>query len=193
MSGLRATAIAILLTAASWCAATSAHAADAPAALHVSVAVCDADDVPPELLDVAERIAGEVYREIGVTIDWTDSACDVDERGLSVNVISRQTCGAAVSDLTLGFAESGSSDATVLYDRVEAFAHRYHVRREVLLGYVMAHELGHLLLPPNSHSPAGLMRAAIDLDLAAAKQLRFTPQQGELIVRKIEGVSVATH
>ena len=193
MSGRRATAIAILITAASWCAATSAHAADAPAALHVSVAVCDADHLPPELIDVAERIAGEVYREIGITIDWVDSACGGDDRGLSVNVISRQTCGAAVSDLTLGFAGSGSSAATVLYDRVEAFAHHYHVRREVLLGYVMAHELGHLLLPPNSHSLEGVMRASIDLELAAARRLRFTPQQGELIVRKIEGVSVATH
>ena len=59
----------------------------------------------------------------------------------------------------------------------------------------MAHELGHLLLPPHSHSPAGVMRATIDLELASAKKLRFTHDQGALIVRKIEGspIAVATH
>jgi hypothetical protein len=62
------------------------------------------------------------------------------------------------------------------------FARRYHVKREVILGYAIAHELGHLLLPPNSHSVGGIMRASLDMKLAAAQRLRFTGDQGRLIV-----------
>jgi hypothetical protein len=98
---------------------------------------------------------------------------------------------------TLGFAESGTRDATVLYDRVKRFSRYYRVNRGVLLGYVIAHELGHLLLPPKSHSVTGVMRGTIDLQLAAAKQLRFTPEEGQLIRRKLEKsaslVALATH
>jgi hypothetical protein len=84
-----------------------------------------------------------------------------------------------------------------LYDRVEFVAHRYHVKREILLGYVIAHELGHLLLPPHSHSETGVMRACLDLELAAAKRLQFTREQGVLILKKVEiwesAATVATH
>ena len=195
MSGLRAAAIGALVTVSSWCAATSAQAANIPATLHVSVAVCDSEHVPPPLMAAAERIAGDAYRAIGVTLDWIDEGCGVGERGLSVNLIARSTSEIEVSDVTLGFAEPGTSAATVLYDRVDAFAHHYRVKREVLLGYAIAHELGHLLLPPHSHSPVGLMRATLDMERASAQVLRFTHEQGELIVRKIEAlpVALATH
>jgi predicted Zn-dependent protease len=96
-----------------------------------------------------------------------------------------------VDSLTVGFAEPGTSVATVLYDRVVFFSRRYHVKREVLLGYAIAHELGHLLLPPNSHSTEGVMRPSINLEQASAKRLRFTSRQAELIARRIENSSVA--
>jgi hypothetical protein len=115
----------------------------------------------------------------------------------AVDITSRDMAGTVVSDQTLGFAESGTRDATVLYDRVKKFARRYHINCGVMLGYVIAHELGHLLLPPKSHSVEGVMRGMIDLQLAAAKQLRFTPEQGELMRRKLEKsvslVALATH
>jgi hypothetical protein len=59
----------------------------------------------------------------------------------------------------------------------------------------MAHEIGHLLLPPNSHSWQGVMRPVINLEEAAAKRLRFTREQGEQIVRRIEtsSLALATH
>jgi len=53
-----------------------------------------------------------------------------------------------------------------------------------LLGIAIAHEIGHLLLPDNSHSQTGLMRAKwgkADFWLAQRSQLFFTAEQGELI------------
>ena len=53
-----------------------------------------------------------------------------------------------------------------------------------LLGHVIAHEMGHLLLPSGAHSAAGLMRPIWDLaQVQAADQgaLTFTPDQAGLI------------
>ena len=77
MSGLRAAAIGMFITAASWCAATPAYAMGAPATVQVFIAVCDADHMVPSLLDTAERVAYDAYLEIGVAIEWMN-ACGID-------------------------------------------------------------------------------------------------------------------
>jgi hypothetical protein len=54
----------------------------------------------------------------------------------------------------------------------------------------MAHEMGHLLLPANSHSQGGVMRADWDSEhlLRMVKGvLQFTPEQGELIRSHVPG------
>jgi hypothetical protein len=153
-------------------------------AAHLSVAICGSDQVPPALLANAEVLAAGVYRDIGVAIDWI--GCGEDAGALEVDLMKRDEIAEPVADVTLGFAEPGTSVATVLYDRVAAFARRYGLKRDVLLGYAIAHEVGHLLLPPHSHSMSGVMRANIDLHKAAAKKLRFTREQGELILERLE-------
>jgi hypothetical protein len=55
-----------------------------------------------------------------------------------------------------------------------------------LLGCVMAHEIGHLLLHSTTHSNEGLMRAKyrpVDLKKAGQRQLKFTAEQAEAIHR----------
>ena len=55
---------------------------------------------------------------------------------------------------------------------------------EVLLGHVIAHEIGHLLLPPNSHSLKGLMAGHMDQRqaLRATKgALWFSAKEAETI------------
>jgi predicted Zn-dependent protease len=135
-----------------------------------------------------------VYGEIGVVVEWSDQ-CGAAAPVLEVHLVAYEANAETISTLTLGYAEPGASVATVLYDRVKTFAGHYHVKREVLLGYGIAHEIGHLLLPPNSHSRDGVMRPSLDLELAAAKRLHFTEAQGELIVRRLDGsmVAIATH
>jgi hypothetical protein len=191
MSGLRSASIVLLVTAASCGAAASAQAADAPVRLRVAVAVCDAQNAPPEILASAKQVVSDVYRAIGVAIEWSGAGCAADEHSLTLNMIARDASGLSVTNETLGFAEPGTSVATILYDRIVVFARRFHVKRDVLLGYAMAHELGHLLLPPNSHSTEGVMRSVINMEEASAKRLRFTKAQGQLIVQRIESTSLA--
>jgi hypothetical protein len=173
-------------------AAFAARATAATGARHVTVAMCDLEAVPQELMDLAQQVAIEVYRDAGIEIDWDDNQCHPAENVFAVTITARRIAGTDVSDYTLGFAESGMWTATVLYDRVSAFARRYRMKRAVLLGYTIAHELGHLLLPPHSHSTAGVMRATINLEMAATRQLWFTTEQRQLILGKVAVVSAYT-
>ena len=49
----------------------------------------------------------------------------------------------------------------------------------VVLGWVIAHEIGHLLLPANSHSKFGIMQASVDFRMAGLHV--FTDRQADAI------------
>src|SRR6267142_486444 len=70
---------------------------------------------------------------------------------------------------SLGFAavdvvERAGTLATVYVDRVDALAMEAGIDRGELLGHVIAHEVGHLILGSVDHSPHGLMRATWKVD-----------------------------
>ncbi len=188
MSGSRTFQAAIVIAALSSCVAAPAFAEPARDPLHLQVTVCDRAGVDQTILTDAKVVTADAYRLIGVIIDWSDAGCIAGAPGVYVDLTSDGAEGIDFSNVTLGFAQSGTADATVLYDRVEIVARHYHIKRQILLGYTIAHELGHLLLPPHSHSDAGVMRACLNLELAAAKQLQFTREQGVLIVQRIESL-----
>jgi len=85
---------------------------------------------------------------------------------------------------TLGFAlppEKGSfgTFAGVLYDRVERLRSA-SLSTWVVLGYAMAHELGHLLLGVGSHAPSGVMKSEWhqkELQMAAQGTLVFRNEE----------------
>jgi hypothetical protein len=77
-----------------------------------------------------------------------------------------------------------ASLSDIFYDRVKQWAETFHASVNQVLGHVMAHEIGHLLLRTQQHSSAGIMRGqwtVADLLSAAHGQLRFTPEQSERI------------
>jgi hypothetical protein len=68
----------------------------------------------------------------------------------------------------------------VFYERAMELHADWKVNLSDLLGNVMAHELGHLLLGSNSHSPAGIMHAhwqGEELQRLSRGNLRFTDEQ----------------
>jgi hypothetical protein len=73
--------------------------------------------------------------------------------------------------------------AYIIYPRIETIAWDGYATASVILGYVMAHEVGHLLLGPG-HQPTGIMGARWnrdDLQRAACGQLCFSREQAELL------------
>ena len=133
----------------------------------VVIQVTDDAHILPDVLSEAERLAGSVYVAAGVRIVWTDAAVQVAEPAGSfhVNVILRS------KDMKAGESQSSSIDGEVLgralrptrrvyifYDRIYEHAIQTGSTVARLLGAVIAHEVGHLLLPDFSHSPIGIMR-----------------------------------
>jgi hypothetical protein len=65
---------------------------------------------------------------------------------------------------------------------VEKTAKKLGMHRDVVLGHLVAHELGHLLLPEGAHSKRGIMRCPLnreDWQAAGKGILLFTTEQGE--------------
>ena len=66
------------------------------------------------------------------------------------------------------------------YGRVDAYARQHAKPVAQVLGHVMAHELGHLLLPHGSHAKSGIMTAAWDrkqIEQIGRGWLSFTSEQ----------------
>ncbi len=81
----------------------------------------------------------------------------------------------------------------VFYDRARELHADWNVGLSDILGNVMAHELGHLLLGSNSHSGAGIMRAqwqAEELRRLSRGSLWFTSEQASHMRGKLNGASL---
>ena len=120
-------------------------------------------------------------------------------RILSAAMTERASAGGEA----LGFALPCPEDlagcyAEVFYQRISDWASGAEISAYQLLGHAMAHEVGHLLLGPNSHSRDGIMRPQWnpdDLRVIARASLRFPPEQAERLrgacLRRIQGAGIA--
>ena len=66
--------------------------------------------------------------------------------------------------------------------------------QELILGHLMAHELGHVLLGENSHSPQGIMSTRLspgDLKLALDRLLFFDSKQAAQMRSRFSGPQLA--
>jgi hypothetical protein len=161
----------------------------------LAVAVYDYAGVDPAMLALAERIASDVYLRAGIKIEWVAPDGFEDTGRFYVNLLSKEMAARfSASNETVGFATAGSLAANAIFDRISEIAHDHRLPCGVMLGYVMAHEIGHLLLPVHSHSESGVMRATMDMRLVAAKKLGFTRDQATLMLKRLHAPPmVSTH
>ena len=146
-------------------------------------------------LDLARQIATSLLRSAGVVIDWRDCdarivVCGDAERDLVsidirlVHAVTREhgdECGAVVND------SRGRMPSVLIYlSIVDDKIRRFHLgpagrsdpristlRRGHLIGFIVAHELGHALELP--HAPRGVMKADLDVDdIRSLRQSRLT-------------------
>jgi hypothetical protein len=148
--------------------------------LVIPVAIHNYAAVPPVILAGAQSTATRIYEQAGVDVLWVDPvACPT---AVHVHILSRGMAErVAAGDAVLGVATVGSAMAYVLYGRVLDASLRFHLHPSRLLGYVMSHEIGHLLLPGRMHGRAGLMRADVSLRLIERDAPQFTLPEATLI------------
>jgi hypothetical protein len=142
--------------------------------------------LPPGIADRARQVVGEIYSAAGTRIEWR-SGSDTAETpgGFQVSLLFRRRSDADTPLLVLGFAPATRGRLVyVLYDHVEAFAVANHLEIGHALGHVMAHEVGHVLLPSHAHSRTGLMSGNLNFQSLRRKRqgaLLFTSRQAAQI------------
>jgi hypothetical protein len=161
------------------------------------VLVSNPANLRPEMLIAAEDDAATIYRVAGVQMTCVNAGrADVGYDyavDFIVMIVSGKEAGrmaARSNQDAMGYAVRDSNDeagrggmAFVLFDRVEDRASSHHVSISRVLGQVIAHELGHLLLPSNSHSERGIMRAVWNLRSGLLEY--FATAQAEMIRRRL--------
>jgi hypothetical protein len=184
----------------------TAATADPVQHLTLVLGLFDHARVPKEVLARAKAETSRIYRALGVSLVWGDAFDSSVRAQVSVNIVSKPSdSGSALPDsLATKAADSrvlgvapGHKDRLDLavwafYERIEDTAPLLGLDSGLLLGHVIAHEIGHLFLPYDSHSPTGLMRAGWDRNQAANAafgSLQFTHGQSALIRRSVTLIS----
>ncbi len=171
----------------------------------VKLRVDDYAVVADTLLARAQEEVTQLYAAIGVRASWLETRHlpsrppaasthgDVGAPDLILVVLNpSMTARLAPPPNAVGMAASTPSGegriAYVFYDRLKTVLPLDNGSNMAALGFVMAHEIGHLLLPYGSHSETGVMRGRWDLEgfrRFDLRRLRFTPLQGQQIRRRL--------
>ena len=175
-----------------------AQAAEIPAN-PVTVRVYETSQLDPSVKTAALNLARTTLAAAAVDVSWKPcgpragaALCDRPPAGELVLRIVRSTVRYDRRSLPLGDAlvNTASADAilaTVYLDRVVRVARAARMDTRTLLGYAIAHELGHLLLASTSHNTRGLMRPIWrDEELRSARSAdwSFTAQEIAAIRRR---------
>jgi hypothetical protein len=124
-------------------------------------------------LTAAKTEVERVFQVAGVEVTWTDAPLPVpssidQQRGngrphvVLFIMDAHEPAGAGAE--TAGEACRSIGRAYVFRNRIVVAAKLHQMDEALVLGHALAHELGHLLLPPSSHSRHGIMRPSINFE-----------------------------
>lgn len=154
----------------------------------IRVFISDYAEVSPVTREGARTTATAILERAGLRVEWAECAvregsgdfpCDgMQSRDIHLRILNAALAkGMGTSRNCLGYAirdEGFGGIAAVYLHRVVELERQRTASRQAILGAVMAHEIGHLLLPEMTHSTIGLMRGNWnDADLKALAQGRF--------------------
>jgi hypothetical protein len=145
---------------------------------------------PANVLDEAQKMTVAVYERIGVRIVWTDGlarpAAPDGAEHLDVIVLTKAYADSLNPDRhALGQGGREAKRAYIFFTRVASHARNTNSDLARVLALVVAHEVGHMLLPEHNHAAAGLMRANFDGRIVTVPDL--APAQAMLIRTLLAG------
>jgi len=157
----------------------------------LTVVVYNDAGVPARIVESAKEAAERIYRDAGIAIAWkdhNDPATGTTE--LFVRIV-RRSLNLPGEDFGIAFVggDGRGVQADIFYSGIEQLSSPTNPAQ--ILGHVMAHELGHLLLGMNTHSRLGIMQAQwTDQQLRQMSKgiLKFDKRQSEIISAKLSDV-----
>jgi hypothetical protein len=142
--------------------------------------------IPGANRSLAEAEVTRIYASAGVRIVWAAGNENANVPGLHVRVIlfSRDVAieefvSERVPDSVLGLAARTAGRAYIFTHRIANLALQHGDDFRLVLGRVIAHEVGHLVLPEHSHSDQGIMRANVGVRSKSDRD--FTTEQAAVI------------
>ena len=199
------TVLAGTMAAALWLGPAQPAAAQ-EARQTMRIVVYDYAQVPADLLAQAQTVVSRILGEIGVDATWMDVAaftrempCENAARRafvdsvVQVNVISpdmHKMLGRRNS--VLGGAGSYTRRVWIAFSRIQQSARLAKADVSGALGSVVAHEIGHVLMPRGAHALTGLMQHVVDPNLVAQNRVSFLSEEATLIRATLAGDASAS-
>jgi len=165
------------------------------------VAVCNRGQVPGTVVERAKAETAYVFQAMDVEIRWMECGAEIgaqDSRQRPDFIVRMQmgghitTAGPASLDAMgrafmndTGYGYMVDTYYTAIRDLARLFP---YAGDDQLLGYVMAHELGHLLISAG-HRPNGIMRASwnkAEMEALNQRHLKFNDWERKAILRALE-------
>jgi hypothetical protein len=162
----------------------------------VDVYLNDHDD-SELLVGAGTVVATGVFEKIGIHLNWRAGKpkAAAGRAVYSIRTVAHApdsvTGGALASSELLG---TGGTEITIYKDRILRFLENNRSLRSVAAGYVLAHELAHLMQGVARHSDAGILKAhwtPDELHEMFFRKLAFAPEDVELIRRGLAPVLLA--
>ena len=154
------------------------------------VRIDDHAGVPPAVLSRAKAEVDVIFDAAGVRIKWEgqDESAETGQPAamrLRLLVVKVESISGRSEHPIVGLAARPAGRAFVFFDRLLDVAANKPIDTGVVLGRIMAHELGHLLLPPGPHAQVGLMRSHIEM--AAGSPDRFSAAEARQLRSAVMG------
>jgi hypothetical protein len=184
---------------------TDSRRADA----QVTVSVYNDAQVPPDILARAEDQAAKIFLRVRLEVTWllcthTNSRARPQPVTVWTSQPTSRYGSSVIHQAPLAIARSGvaflSPDGTgrysdVFWKRTQSLHASSNVDLGGILGSVIAHEMGHLLLGSNAHAISGIMRPhweSGELHRIAMGTLMFLPAESKRMHESAGSILIAT-
>ncbi|MDA1237233.1 MAG: hypothetical protein O3A53_20875 [Acidobacteria bacterium] len=168
----------------------------------ITVRLYDYANMAQEVLERARRQAAHIYRRAGLRLSWEicpisddaarenrDCSRRADAATIRMSILSKIMAKKMANKSTeFGYAVALANGhgviAGIFYERTVREADSVGIARHTMLGHTIAHEIGHLLLGPGSHSTQGIMTpnwTQREIYLAGMNTFVFTESQATKI------------
>ena len=177
--------------------------------VEIPIVVYDSGKIGPKTLSSAENLTGEILLAAGLDAKWVAGPISELQRlGTDFTARTPAECRASNPDLlrvqvvahapaglpgqALGFSlpcATTGIQVTIYADRVAKVSEAAAPTFSRVLGYAMAHELGHVLLHSAAHADNGLMKGVwskSDWQRAAVSMIPFNPAQSRQMIGAIQ-------
>jgi hypothetical protein len=173
----------------------------------LKIYVYDNAAVPAAVVNQAEARTREIFLKSGVNTAWYNCSIQggagqdcsglLDPDVVVVQLV-HDTGRFKLKEEVFGAAFLGTDGhglyTDVFFDRAQELCRELKVSLPELVGHIIAHEIGHLLLGLNAHSLAGIMRARwerTEVEQAGRGTLLFSTQQARRMQARVIAIESA--